>query len=412
MNTVATTTTATAAWDWSARGGINYDYISQDYYLQLADTLGLSPDSLEELRRYSDRIDEKGINFRLELRRAGTVDVTVGTNNYVTDEKLRSLLTLKVRWNALQLFSESELKSYGSSGTFSLYDRRLQSSSRLSLYLLENDDWKVELSEEFEYSGYENGSPFVYGYRQYESRLRFQRHLGDFSDLRWILRYDRRDAYDSSQLGFHRFVGEASYDYIGAGSAVRASVYGERRDYEDSDIRYNYYYLTPYLDFDFSLSEKLHLAPRLEAHYYSYDKQRLATFSHLRTLVEVRLKYHYGLLSTFSIGSGGEMFAAATQDYRDQDYSSFKGLVGFETFASRRFSLSVESQLGRRGYRAETAAFYTDHWYLRFDLLGDVKITDRIRLSLVGGSDFEYHESRADDVLVYLLSGSVTYQIK
>lgn len=403
---------ASAEWRWSGKAGLNYDFISHDYYLRAIDTLGITPDSLAEIKGYSDRIEETGINLRLELQNQGAVTIALANNSLLSNEKLRNVTTVRVQWGALRFVSDAELKSYGQSDDFSLYQSRLQNSSRLGLQLLDNSRWEVEISQEFEYTGFDERSAAVYGYRQHESRLRLTRHLAEFSDLRLNLRYDRRDAYDSSSLDFSRWMADAAYDDIGAGRSIMASLYAERKNSVQPGHRDDYYYVNPYLDLVIAFTDNLELAPRVEGQIFSYDAQSLATYSHYRLLTRVKLDYHYSLLSTFSFGLGGERLRAFDARYGEQDYRSSQLLLGYETLASTWFTLNLDSQWGYRNFTAAASEFYTDHWFVRLDLLGDIKLSRRLRFALIGGTDFEYHDAKEDDVVVYMLSGNLNYLIK
>lgn len=403
---------ATAGWRWSGKAGLNYDFISHDYYLHSIDTLGITPDSLAEIKGYSDRIEEKGVNLRLGLQNQGALTFEFANNSLVSNEKLRNVTTVRVQWGALRFVSDADFKSYGQSDDFSLYQSRLQNSSRLGLRLLDNGRWEAEVSQEFEYTGFDDRSSAVYGYRQHESRLRLTRHLATFSDLRLNLRYDRRDAYDSSSLDFSRWIADVAYDDIGAGRSIMASLYAERKNSAQPGQRDDYYYFNPYLDLAIALAGNLDLAPRVEGQIYGYDTQSLATFSHYRLLTRLKLDYHYSLLSTFSLGLGGERLRAFDTKYGEQDYRSSQLLLGYETLASAWFTLNLDSQLGYRNFTTDASEFYTDHWFVRLDLLGDVKLSHRLRFSLIGGTDFEYHDAKEDDVFVYMLSGNLNYLIK
>ncbi|MGB5137888.1 MAG: hypothetical protein WBP29_05100, partial [Candidatus Zixiibacteriota bacterium] len=399
-------------WKWTGKAGFNYDFISQDYYLRAIDTLGISDDSLAELKSYTDRIDEKGVNLRLELQHKGPAKLTISNNVFVTDEKVRNLLNLGLQWGGLKFNSETEFKSYGNSDDFTIYDNRMQNNSRLGYDIVHSQGWNVELSQEFEYAGYENRTSSVYGYRQHESRLRITRHLADFSSLDFALRYDQRDSYDSTQLDFGRVIGEIGLDYVGSSHMIQSNVYFERKNYTWALSDDDYYYVAPYIDGRFALAEKLELAPRLDAQYYNFDIQNFATFTHWRLTSQVELKYRYDLLSTFSVGMARERFQSVDSAFGEQDFQTTKMLFGYENLTSRRFSIGVDSQLGWRNYLSGNSEFYTDHWFVTFDLLGDISITDRVRFSVIGGTNFEYHDDKEDDVFVYLLSGNLVYQFK
>lgn len=400
------------SWQWNGKAGFNYDFISQDYYLRDIDTLGISDDSLAELKSYSDRIDEKGVNLRLELKRKGPAKITLSNNIFFSDEKIRNQLNFRFDWGALKFTSDAEFKSYDNSKDFTIYDSRFQNSSRLGYGLLKTDNWEAEVSQEFEYTGYANRSASVYGYRQHESRLRITRQLGDFSGLELALRYDQRDSYDSSLLDFSKGIAEIGLDYIGASKSIQSRIYFERKSYSWADSDDDYYFFGPYFDAAFSIAEQLELSPQLDLQYYKFDDQGIASFSHLRILSQLELNYRYDLLSTFSLGLARERFQAVDAVYNEQDYQATKLLAGYENLTSRRFTFTLDSQFGWRNYVNNDSDFYTDHWFVNLDLLTDFNLTDRIRFSVIGGSSFEYHDDKEDDIFLYLLSGNLSYQFK
>lgn len=399
-------------WFWTGKAGLNYDFISQDYYLRDIDTLGISEDSLAELRSHSDRIDEKGTDLRVALQHKGSAKVILANNMFLSDEKIRNQVSLRIEWGALRFTSDAEFKSYDNSDDFAIYASRFQNSSRLGFEFLASDDWRAEISQEFEYTGYGNRSASVYGYRQHESRLRVRRQLGDFSGLELALRFDQRDSYDSSLLDFSKGIAEIGLDYIGASKSIQSRIYFERKSYSREDSKGDYYFVGPFLDAAFSLSEQLELSPQLDLQYYRFDGQSLASFSHWRGLSQVELNYHYDLLSTFSLGLARERFQATDTVYNEQDYQATKLLAGYENLTSRRFTFTLDSQFGWRNYLNDGSDFYTDHWFVNLDLLTDLNLTDRIRFSVIGGTSFEYHDDKVDDVFLYLLSGNLSYRFK
>lgn len=404
-------TAQAADWGWSARAGLDYDYISHNYYLLTVDTLGLTADSLTELKSASDLIDERGGFLRLDVEKKGDTRFSLSSRLFLTNEKLRTLFDLGLDWGVLRLRSNTEFKSYSDREDFSLYQSQVRSSSRLGLELPAGDASRIELSQELEYIGYDENEPSVIGYYQSESRLRLRHRLSDLSDLSISVRFDLRDAYDSTQLDFNRLLTDFEYARISGSGYLQASLYMERRNYAYAGEN-DYLYLSPGFFFDRSITETLSLAPTLEMHYYDYDLQDLATFSHLRWLAEARIKYHYRLLSTFSVGLGAEGFSASDDLYSDQDYRSLKLLAGFETFSATWLTLTLDGEFGHRDYSAGAAEYYSDYDFVRFDLLADVQLTNRLRLSLLGGTDFEYHNEKEDDIFVHLLSATLSYQIK
>jgi hypothetical protein len=205
---------------------------------------------------------------------------------------------------------------------------------------------------------------------------------------------------------------DAGFSRIGAGGYFFSGIYVERRDHSLPNSEGDYLYLAPSAVLDQLLSESIGLAPRLELHYYDYDAEDFAAFSSVRLAAEARIKYHYQLLSSFSVGLGTDLFAATAGGFSDQDYRSFRILLGFETFSSDWLSLSLEGQVGRRDYLSDQSLFYTDHDFTRLDLLADLRVTSSLRLSLIAGADFEYHELKEDDVFVHLLSGTLSYRVE
>lgn len=400
------------SWDWKADAGLNYDYISHDYYLLTIDTLSISSDSLQELHLYSDRIDERGINLRLKLERTGNTKVSVTNRVFLTNQKIRDLLNVGFEWGLLRLDTETDLKSYSPEEQFSLYDDRLENRSRLSLAVFDRNRWRAEISEEFEYSGYRNPSSSVFGYRQYETRLRLLRDLGDFSQANFTIRYDRRDAYDSTLLSYNRLIVESGIDRIGSRVSVQGNLFAERKNYNRGNTEDDYFYIYPYLDLDLSLSDQWAFVPQLEAHYYNYDTQDLATFSHVRTESKALLEYRYTLLSNFKFGVGEESFLATSREYADEDFHSIQAIAGFESLASTAFTISLDSEFGHRNYTSGNDTFYSDNWFLKLDLFSDWRVAQSLRFSIIGSTDFEYHDQKEDDAFLYLLSANMTYQIR
>ncbi len=407
-----TTATFAEGWDLRAKLGLNYDLISHDYYLRTIDTLGLTPDSLLELNSYNDLIDEQGGWMRVELERQGPLELTFGGRLYLTNEKIRSVFDVDARWQSLRFLSSTELKSYNDSEDFSLYRRQLRNSSRLGLVLWSDPRNYLEASQEVEYTDYSEAEPTITGYSQSESRLRFRRQFSDFSELDLALRLDLRNNLDSAELDFKRLVGDFGFTHIAREGYYSGELYFERRDYALPDSEDDYFYLSPEIQFDRVLTGSLNIAPEVRLHYYNYDQEDYATFSHLRFEGELLLKYHYRLLSSFNFGVGTEYFAAGDGNYADQDYGAWQLLAGYETYSSSWLTLTADAAVGRRNYGISEDEYYTDYDFIQLDLLVDLALTKQLRLSLIAGTDLEYHADQEDNVFLHLLSTTLTYKIR
>lgn len=399
-------------WNLGVKAGLSYDYISNDYYLRTIDTLGLTPDSLLELRTISDRIDEQGGWLRLELKHDGPLEFNVAGRLYMTNEKFRSAIDLSANWASLKFLNSTELKSYNNTDDFSLYQRQVRSSSRLGVALMDNEQRYLELSQEVEYTGYSEADPSVTGYYQSESRLRFRQQLGPFSEVDATLRLDLRNNYDSTELDFNRWVGDFGVTHIGSEGYYSSTLYLERRSYRLPDSDDNYTYLSPELSMDRTLVGPINIVPDFKLHYYHYDQENYATFSNLRFEGQLELKYQYQFLSAFSFGLGTEQFAASDTLYADQDYSSWQLLAGYESFTRKWLTLTFDTQFGHRDYHAAEDEFYTDYNFLRLDLLADIAIFESLRLSVIGGGDLEYHSDKENNVFLHMLSTTLTYKFQ
>lgn len=399
-------------WDWSGQAGLQYDLISNDYYLRTVDTLGLTPDSLLELKSMTDRIDERGGFVRFDLSNKSPLDLRLSNRLYLTNSKVRATVGLGAGWGAFQLSTNTEFKSYNDTLDFSLYKSQFRNSSRLSVELFSGERNSLELSQEMEYLGYQQSDPTITGYYQSESRVRYSQRLGQFADLDLTLRLDVRNSYDSSELNFTRMVGDFDFDKVSASGYLSTALYFERRDYAAPGAKDDYFYVSPTFTLDQSLSDQLSIAPKAEFHLYRYSEENFVTFSNRRFVVELKLNYHYQLLSTFSIGIGGERFRAIDGEYSSQDYRALNLIVGYETYASKRLTLSFDSRLGRRKYSSTDNEFYTDYNFVQFDLLADLLLLQGLRLSVIGGTDYEYHSSKESDSFVHMLSTTLTYEIK
>ncbi len=360
----------------------------------------------------TDKIDERGGFVRLDLKNKSPLSLRVSNRLYLTNSKLRALIDLNAGWGALQLSTSTEFKSYNDTADFSLYKSQFRNSSRLAAELLSGENNSLELSQEMEYMGYHQPDPTITGYYQSESRIKYSQRLGQFADLGLALRLDLRNSYDSSELNFTRMVGDFNFDKVGSNGYLSSDLYIERRDYAAPGAKDDYFYISPTFTLDQSISNQLSIAPKAEFHLYNYSEENFVTFSNRRFVVEVKLKYHYQLLSTFSIGIGGERFRAIDSEYASQDYRSLNMIAGYETYASAWLTLSIDSHLGRRKYLSTDNEFYTDYTFVQFDLLADLLLWRGLRLSIIGGTDYEYHSSQESDSFVHMLSTTLTYEIK
>jgi hypothetical protein len=128
----------------------------------------------------------------------------------------------------------------------------------------------------------------------------------------------------------------------------------------------------------------------------------------LRILSQLELNYRYDLLDIQPWSRASVPAVDASTMSRITSNQAARWLREFD-IAKIYFQLS---QFGWRNYSSNKSDFYTDHWFVNLDLLTDFNLTDRIRFSVIGGSSFEYHDDKEDDIFLYLLSGNLSYQFK
>ncbi|MBD3402151.1 hypothetical protein GF420_04595 [candidate division GN15 bacterium] len=399
-----------SAADLSIRGGIGYELISQEYFLDSLIEVG--QDSIEaQLTLKTSYIDDARAFMRLGIAPLdrGRLDLSA---QY---EQTRSLYRLK-------LYGDSRLRL---------------GNHRLTL------NHEVELRQRYRKAN-DPGDEYWYG----ATRARFDLALDDNLDQYWVLRanFVQFDSTDELTFNQYRVVGNAGFSYTFENfSALSGHFFFSTRQVPDSSqldyvsfgLESNllaFYgvgdvdilarlerkdYRQPLDEDDFTRFEllgrnKLEIGKRwwlrqdVNLEYSSFSDSDLVNADYVRT----RLVFQAGFqLSDWYVWLGPELeFLAEGQSELIQaaDYVETGLRADIDLVSLSGAFLALEAAGGYRNLRFDDD-FQSDFWYHRLVFIGDAPIWGALGFDALVSAEWEWHEVDSEDNRLYLVTANLTY---
>ena len=392
--------------------GTEYDYISSDYYLLTMDTLAISPDSLDQLKRSNDASNELRFFGRLRYRRefkSGPVlelyNRTSGSN-----QSFRSNSNLRFQYGLFRLYNDFNIRKKDDTDEEALdqdyfYDR-LSASLRPSL----GNGFFMRFQDRFEFTSYDNPSGYYYNYSYNKIDVMLEKEFGLDGLFSIGYRNDIKTVSDSTRLEYDRnivrFYGEYSPGYkfrvnLENQYAVKNSQKEDNLDDEtrnDFDVRL---YYRPNFDFSINFFNQID--------YLSYKVQDVVSFN--QYYLKNDLEFEYALTPDLSISLSPHhrAFLAERELYARQDYHEYTIEPKIEYMSGTAVWLDFSYELGRRNYVYEGDEVYSDYTLHRVSLLGDAEIRANLRLTVLASIDWERHTDKADNTALYFISCNLEY---
>ncbi len=103
-------------------------------------------------------------------------------------------------------------------------------------------------------------------------------------------------------------------------------------------------------------------------------------------------------------------FFSLRSTYRDYNYRQPSWIASLDLMRAVSFWTSVEDKFGKRDYRSDDNPFYTDYLFNQLTLFLTADLNPRMDFNLMLSVDSEWHDSRQDDLTVFLISSELTYR--
>jgi len=395
------------------RGGIGYDYISQEYFL---DSLRLAgEDSLVTAtllkRQYLD--DKKAFLYLSLDNRShygSPVSYFLEGGWEQTDEILRGILKGSYR----QKSGKSEIN--GEIGLDLKQRYRGETSAGEEVTVLEgrfkyardlSDRTRVGLKAYGEGVWFDSVSTFVYNYHRIGMTAGLDFLTENFNAISLGLTGEIRNVPDSSDLDYKLLRG--GFGYLGTvwGGYSSTNLSLEYRDYSLADGFDDYFLAAFYTTTDWPIAEKYYLSTNANLELFNYTINDFVNSDYFLGRFDLLLKRNFGS-ATLTMGPKTEVYLVETEYTADDDYYELAGMIGFDYISLEGVLLLVENQIGRRNY--STAQIFTSDFYFnRLTLIGSARIWRGLSLDFFLSSEWEWHEIDSDDNRIYLITSSLSY---
>ncbi|MGB2989787.1 MAG: hypothetical protein WBC98_07485, partial [Candidatus Zixiibacteriota bacterium] len=165
--------------------------------------------------------------------------------------------------------------------------------------------------------------------------------------------------------------------------------------------------------FTFGLSRKIHdrfeLLFRNEFEVLSYDVEDEINFDYFENRFSAGLEYE--LSDGLEVAGEPEWvtFSSLKRDFQDYNYYQYAFSLSLDLSRSTQLWLSLEDKFGRRNYKSDQNPFYTDYLLNQISLFLDAELGSHLGFNLMLSVDSEWHDSKEDNLTVFLISSELTY---
>ena len=397
--------------DFSA--GTEYDYISSDYYLLTLDTLAISSDSLDQLKRSNDASNEilffGKLRFKKEFNSGPRLELYNRTA--LSNQTFRSNFRLRFQYGLFRLYNDFNIRQMDDSDEETLDQDYLYNRISASLRPSLGGGFYLKFQDRFEFTSYDNPSGYYYNYSFNKIDIMLEREFGLDGLLSVGYRNDVKTVSDSTRLEYDRNIfqvyGEYSPGYkfrvyLDNQYAVKNS---QKEDDLDDETRNDFnlrLYFRPNFDFSINLFNQID--------YLSFKVQDVVSFNQYYMKNDLELEYSLNTDLTLSLIPHHKAFLAEREIYSRQDYHEYTIEPKIEYMSGTSIWLDFSYELGKRNYDYEGDDVYSDYTLHRLSLLGDMELRSNLRLTVLASIDWEQHTEQADNTTLYFINCSLEYE--
>lgn len=252
-----------------------------------------------------------------------------------------------------------------------------------------------------EFVEYDERTLFDYDYRYIDTGITIEG--GSYFDKfgRIAVHLGRREAPDTTELGYDRFVAEIEGRITEGSLSADISVWGDRRGYL-GQTRSSYWSVYTSAGLRWSGASGDIYALRLDSEVLLYDSQNTTFFDN--HFLRAGLRGRFRLSEAAAVFLEPRLAGMMCEKFAEERYLEGSAVFGLDLFEGGGYWLSVSYEPGYRGYTLEDNDIYSDFYYNRLSAMGSVDFAGRYSLNLFVSHDPEKHSRRTDDFSVTLLS--------
>jgi hypothetical protein len=403
--------TGTAASDLSMKAGLGYDFFSQQYFLDSAILSG--PESLYTTwsleNNYLD--DQKGM-FSLTYRPFEDRRLEMTTRYEQTGDfmRLKCLSDYSGYWGSKKMSLNTQVDwRHRYHGTASFGDSYIYGygRGRLSVPMTGSISGTGQLQGEF--VRFDSTSSLSYNYYRLGGKLGAEKLFRNFSYGNISLTAMSRRVPDSAQLNYLSLGIEGSLFAFYRGGEADVFFRGEHKDYNQPDDQDDHYRFEITGRNKIRLSDDYFTEQDLDLETVKYRPEDIVNLNYTQAELALLTGLETAGLS-LAIGPDFALLKEERQEFATvEDYLETGAKLELDLISAGTYFLSFESVLGVRNLK-ESNDLQTDFSFARINVLGDVRILQKIDLNVLFSTELEHHDIKTNDSRIYLLSSTLSYQ--
>jgi len=390
--------------------GTGYDYFSSDYYLLTTDTLAITVDSLESLKRSSDATKELfligQIDYKYKLSNSARIESYSRAS--ISDHLFRGNIDLNLNLGALRLENYFNLRNSDESETTGQDYLINQTTLRFHPHL--GSGIYLRIKNAFEFTRYDNPEGYFYNYNYNKLNLALEKDYGFDGQVSLGYRIDNKIVSDSTRLEYDRHVILLYAEYSpGYTFSFRLDNEYYIKDSKKEDNLDDEKLENLELTINYRPSSIIDVKYYGQFEYTAYDTQDLAFFD----------QYYFKNKISIALSLTPELELSLTPHFRtlravdsvncNQDFTEFSIEPGLQYMLGTSLWLDLSYEFGRRNYPHQSEGTLTDHSVNRLNFLFNAGIGNHLSLNLISAVDWERHDLKEDNTTLYLISSSIEY---
>jgi|GEM_PF-5834075 len=392
--------------------GLGYDNVSERYYLVHYDTIGVPSESLEALRRATEEIEEMQAILKFDLNKnfADHSRFSVKNSFSLSSLYLRDILRIEWEKDWLNLSNQTELKTIQDTTKVPYQTDYFTNNFNVQLKARLSPGLSLRFRNNLEYTEYKEKSTYPYDYYLNRTGLELDKEISFDGFLHLSYQFSKRYVPDSALINYDRHFLDVSFDkYFGWETLLQLENELDRKLFNKPGGLDDFWEET----FTFGLSKKIHtrweLLFRNEFEILSYDTEDEINFNYFENKFSTALEYE--LSDGLEIKGEPEwsVFSSLKRLYQDYNYNQLAFSLSFDLSRSTNLWLSVEDRFGKRNYKSDENPFYTDYLLNQVSLFLDGELSAHLGFNLMLSVDSEWHNSKGDNLTVFLISSELTY---
>ena len=297
------------------------------------------------------------------------------------------------------------MKFYREGSDYEFGNDYAQSNIHLKLGKQIGEKWYVLSKTRAEMVTFADRTQFDYDYRYLDTGLGvesgsyFNRHVRVFAAL------GHREAPDTTDLSFDRFVTEAEARFSSGPLTFDLSALGDRREYKGI-TRSDYWFIFSTGGITWTDISGRTLTMRVESELLYYDTQTRTWFNNHFFRGSLRLRVP--VTETSNLYVEPRAATMRCESFIEERYMEGSIVLGFDIMGSENYWLTVSWEPGYRSYSMEDNPIYSNFSFNRLSMMASGTFGKRYGANIFVSHDPEKHTRRTDDFSITMIAASIS----